>query len=85
MAGHDHMASSSQNRVKIQISILGNALPTFGSLETLRHLWKDIGVVVNHQSLFTDFNWRKERLSVSNSFAFICLKVSLSICDTIYP
>ena len=84
MAGHDHMVSSSENRVTVQISILGHALPTFGNLGTLRELWKDIGVVVNHQSLFTDFNWGKERLSVSNSFAFICLKVNLSTCDTIY-
>ena len=69
MAGHDHMASSSENRVRVQISILGHASPTFGNLGTLRELWKDIGVVINHQSLFTDFNWGKERLSVNNNFA----------------
>ena len=76
MAGHAHMASSSENRVRVQISILGHALPTFGNLGTLRELWKDIGVVVNHQSLFTDFNWGKERLSVSSNFACICPRVN---------
>ena len=32
MAGHDDMASSPENRVRIQTSILGHALPTFGNL-----------------------------------------------------
>ena len=68
MAGHDHMSSSSENRVRIQISTLGHSLPTFGNLRALRELCKDIGVVVNHQSLFSDFNWGKERLSVSSNF-----------------
>ena len=65
MAGAQHMASSSDNRARVQISILGHYLPTFGDIRALRGLWKDIGVVVNHQALFADFNWGKERLSVS--------------------
>ena len=65
MAGAQHMASSSDNRARVQISILGHYLPTFGDIRALRGLWKDIGVVVNHQALFKDFNWGKERLSVS--------------------
>ena len=85
MAGHDHMASSSENRVRVQISILGHALPTFGNLGTLRELWKDIGVVVNHQSLFTDFNWGKERLSVSNNCVFVCPKVNLGFVISLTP
>ena len=85
MAGHDHMASSSENRVRVQISILGHALPTFGNLGTLRELWKDIGVVANHQSLFTDFNWGKERLSVSNNCVFVCPKVNLGFVISSTP
>ena len=65
MAGNTHMTSSSENRVRVQISILGHFLPNFGDIRSLRSLWKDIGVVVNHQALFSDFNWGKERLSVS--------------------
>ena len=67
MAGAQHMASSSDNRARIQIFILGHYLPTFGDIRALRRLRKDIGVVVNHQALFTDFNLGKERLSVGNS------------------
>ena len=65
MAGNTHMTSSSENRVRVQISILGHFLPNFDDIRSLRSLWKDIGVVVNHQALFSDFNWGKERLSVS--------------------
>ena len=66
-AGAQHMASSADNRAGVRISILGPYLPTFGDIRALRRLWKDIGVVVNHQALFTDFNRGKERVSVSIS------------------
>ena len=65
MAGKDHMTSSSESRARVQISILGHFLPSFGDIGSSRSLWRDIGVVVNHQVLFSDFNWGKERLSVS--------------------
>ena len=64
MAGADHM-SSSENRARIQISVLGRFLPNYGDIDILRSFWRDIGVVVNHQALFNDFNWTKERLTVS--------------------
>ena len=66
--GTDYMASSSDSRARIQISVLGNYLRSFGDISTLRNFWRDVGVIVNHQSLFTDFDWSKERLSVSNLF-----------------
>ena len=66
--GTDYMASSSDNRARIQISVLGNCLRSFGDISTLRNFWRDVGVIVNHQSYFTDFDWSKERLSVSNLF-----------------
>ena len=53
-------------KIRIQISILRHFLPSVGDLGLLRGLWKDVGVVVNHQTLFSDFNWGKERLSVSS-------------------
>ena len=65
MAGADHMSSSSENRARIQISVLGRVLPKYGDIDVLRSFWRDVGVVVNHQSVFTDFNWTKERLTVS--------------------
>ena len=67
MAGAQHMTSSSSNRARVQISVLGHYIPTFGDISALRVLWKDIGVVVNHQALFADFNWGKERITVSIS------------------
>ena len=66
-AGVNYMSSSSENRARIQISVLGRFLPQYGDIDVLRNFWRDIGVVVNHQSLFTDFNWTKERLTVSFS------------------
>ena len=65
MSGNTHMTASSENRVRVQISILRHFLPSVGDLGLLRGLWKDVGVVVNHQALFSDFNWVKVRLSVS--------------------
>ena len=67
MQGTDFMASSTESRVKTQMSVLGNYLRCYGDISTLRNFWRDIGVVVNHQSLFTDFDWSKERLSMSTS------------------
>ena len=69
MSGADHMSSSSENRARTQICVLGRFLPRYGDIELLRHFWRDVGVIVNHQSLFTDFNWTKERLTVSINFA----------------
>ena len=66
MAGTDYMSSSSDNRARIQLSVLAKFLPTHGDLEVLKAFWSDVGVIVNHQSLFTDFNWGKERISVSS-------------------
>ena len=65
MSGVDHMSSSSENRASVQISVLGRFLPHYGDIDVLRAFWRDVGVVVSHQSLFTDFNWTKERLTVS--------------------
>ena len=66
MAGTDYMSSSSDNRARIQLSVLAKFLPTHGDLEVLKAFWSDVGVIVNHQSLFTDFNWGRERISVSS-------------------
>ena len=65
MRGTDYMTSSSENRARVQVSILGHYLRTHGDISALRNLWSDVGVVVNHQALFTDFDWSRERLSVS--------------------
>ena len=63
MAGSQHMASSSGDRARVQISVLGHyLLPSFEDIRALRGLWKNIGVVVNHQVLFADFNWGKNEL-----------------------
>ena len=65
ISGADYMSSSSENRARVQISVLARFLPHYGDIDVLRSFWRDIGVVVNHQSLFTDFNWTQERLTVS--------------------
>ena len=63
----DYMASASENRARVQLSVLGQFLPFYSDFEVLKTFWNDVGVIVNHQALFTDFNWRRERLTVSIS------------------
>ena len=84
MAGEDHMSSSSENRARIQISVLGRFIPTYGDIDVLRGFWRDIGVVVNHQSLFTDFSWTKERLTVSSDFVLVLFSMSFPITQPVY-
>ena len=71
MAGADFMSSSSDNRARIHISVLCRFLPHHGDLDIFRNFWTDVGVVVNHQSLFMDFDWTKERLSVSIILSYL--------------
>ena len=66
MAGSSYMSSSPQNLANIQISILGHFLPLSGDIQVFRTLWQQIGVVVNHQALFSDIDWSTTRLSVSS-------------------
>ena len=56
MAGQDHMSSSSNSRARVQLSVLAKFLPSNGDLEVLKSFWSDVGVIVNHKTLFTDFN-----------------------------
>ena len=65
MAGTDYMTSSSGDWAKDQISILCRFLTHYGDIDVLKGFWSDVGVIVNHQALFTDFDWSRERLSVS--------------------
>ena len=82
MAGADYMSSSSGNRARVQLSVLAKFLPFNGDIELLKSFWGDVGVIVNHQSLFTDFNWGEERLSVSSSlFALFDLGIDVSTLD----
>ena len=79
MSGTDYMASSSDNRARIQLSVLARFLPHYGDLEVLKAFWNDVGVIVNHQALFADFNWSRERLSVSilfEPFQVPCLRLN---------
>ena len=66
MAGSSYMSSSPQNLAKTQISILAYFLALSGDIQVLRTMWQQIGVVVNHQALFSDVDWSTTRLSVSS-------------------
>ena len=68
MAGSDYMASSPQNRARIQISILGHFLLLSGDIQVLRVLRQQIDTVVNHQAIFSDIDWSTARLSVPFHF-----------------
>ena len=68
MAGVDYMASSPQNRARLQISVLGCFLPLSGDVQVLRGLWQQIGIALNHQAITSDIDWSTTRLSVSSLF-----------------
>ena len=78
-AGNDYMASSPQNRARMQVSILGHFLLLSGDIQVLRVLWQQIGTVANHQAIFSDIDWSTTRLSVSSSLTSNRLWVQLSI------
>ena len=59
---------SSENQARVQITVLGQFVTSYRDIDTLRGFWRGIGVLVNRQSLFTDFNWNKELLAVSICF-----------------
>ena len=65
IAAANHMSSSSDNRARVQLSVIAKFLPNNGDLKVLKSFWND---AVNHQALFTDFDWERERLSVSSNF-----------------
>ena len=65
MSGAGHMASSPQNRARIQISILGHYLLLSGDISVLQTLSQYTGTVVNYQALFADIDWSTAKLSVS--------------------
>ena len=65
MSGVYYMASSSDNRARIQQSVLGRFLPAYGDLVVLKRFWSDVRVIINYQALITDFDWSKEQLTIS--------------------
>ena len=64
LARTEYMVSSIESRLQIQISVLRHYLPMQCDVSILRGFLV-VRVMVNHQSLFTHFDWSKERLSVS--------------------
>ena len=54
MEGQDYMSSTSNNRARMQLSVLTKFLPLNGDLEILKSIWSDVCVIVNHQALVTE-------------------------------
>ena len=46
-SGMDYMSSSSDNRSRVQLSVLRKFLPIYGNLEFQKTIWSDVGVIVN--------------------------------------
>ena len=65
MAGQRDVTTTPDNKVRIQICVLGSFLPVFGDISIFRGLWSNLGSVMGHEASFLGFNWGKERLSVS--------------------
>ena len=70
MAGQRDVTTTPDNRVRVQICVLGFFLPVFGDISVFRGLWSNLGSVMGHEASFLGFNCRKERLSVS-TFDFV--------------
>ena len=54
-----------------QLCLLGVFLKRGGDIAMLRSIWINVGTFTNHQSLFADFDWSEERLTVSIPFDII--------------
>ena len=63
--------ATSRSRASTQISLLGDYLKTGGNIEELRRIWLNVGSFTHHQSMFADFDWSCDRISVS-IFKFSC-------------
>ena len=60
------------NRLNIQLSLIGTYLTSNGNLTALEHLWTNVGAFANKQNSSTDFVWDEEHLLVSPHTLFIC-------------
>ena len=59
---------TAESRAKTQLFLVGDFAETQGDMMVLRNLWSQMGSFTNHQATATDFDWGKERLTVSNAF-----------------
>ena len=65
IAGQRNVVTSPDNRVRVQICVLGSFLPVFGDLSVFRGLWRNLGIVMGQEASYLGFKWGKEQLSVS--------------------
>ena len=80
--GVQHSGIASEDRASIQLSVFCKFLPSCGNLSFLSRFWNEVGTVTNHQSLFANFDWTSDRLSVSifpffvhDYFNVLCLPI----------
>ena len=57
--------TTSKSRSFYQLNLLGDYLKRGGDIELLQSIWTNVGSFTNHQSLFSDFDWSEERITVS--------------------
>ena len=63
------------SRPYTQLCLVGDFLKSSGDFSLLRGMWNNVGTFTNHQSLFADFDWSDEKLTVS-AFCLSCFEVS---------
>ena len=78
------------SRSYTQLCLIGDYLKTGGNFAQLRSIWTNVGTFTNHQSLFSDFDWSDERITVSTRIspvvAFFVVKLSsYSVCKLCLP
>ena len=54
-----------------QLCLIGDYLKGAGDIASLQRIWTNVGTFTNHQSMFADFDWSEERMTVSMS-VYLC-------------
>ena len=65
--GRDPSQTSAESKASVQLSLFGRFLQGGSRLSFLRSFWNNVGVLLNHQSTFSDIDFSDGFFSVSSS------------------
>ena len=67
-------ATTNRSRDYLQHCLIVDYLKSARDLATLRSLWINVSTFTNHRSLFSDFDWSEERMTVSFNFIMLIVR-----------
>ena len=80
----DFKASRNSVTPGTQLCLVGDYLEIGGDFPQLRSLWTNVGTFTNHQSLFCDFDWSYERITVS-IYVSTVITYRRFLCNKCFP